>query len=43
MDRCLCVWADLEVQRNQDGKTAMQMYRERVAAEMAKFKQPPKR
>jgi ankyrin repeat protein len=30
--------ADLNVARNLDGKTAMQMHRERVAAEMAKFK-----
>ena len=30
--------ANLEVARNQDGKTAMQMHRERVAAEMAKLK-----
>ena len=29
--------ADMEVTRNVDGKTAMQMHRERVAAEMAKF------
>ena len=31
--------ADLNVQRNQDGKTAMQLHRDRVAAEIAaKFK-----
>lgn len=30
--------ADLDVRRNQDGKTAMQIHRERVAAEMMRFK-----